>query len=125
MKTIDLYDNSINKHYLQILADECVFTFKEIKEFLAEQGLELKEDEKLTEYNIFDSTEFKIFRIFNHFRGILLSSEHTNYMEFREPYNDIDDFKGLKEARKINIEKRFNVEKNKILALLQTEEKDG
>ena len=42
-------------------------------------------------------------------------------MAFKEPFNDLKDLEGLKESRLFNLEQRFEVEKDKILKLLNLE----
>ena len=97
LRRIDIYKDKLNMNLFQLLAGHPFFPVKEIRDFLSSQGYRTNWDYSSVGRSLLDSTEFKIFRIFNIFKGEGLnkSIDYINYSV------DIcnESFKSLKKKR--------------------------
>jgi radical SAM protein with 4Fe4S-binding SPASM domain len=117
LKEIDLFKGNINLNYFGYFVNESIFTFKEIKNILYENDLVIPETEDLNEANLLNSVEFKIFRIFNRYKGMKIDG-HSDYIQIQNINTDFGDLDGIYSNRYKNIKLIFELQKDKIINLL-------
>ncbi len=97
LRKVDLYRDKINKNLFHLFATHPFFPVLEIKQFLASLGYSTEWDYTPTGKEMLNSTEFKIFRVFNIFKGDKLNGT-TNYRNYPVEFCS-SDFKSMKQRR--------------------------
>lgn len=124
LREIDIYNNFFNQFFVLIALESSFLTVKEIRSFLNEKG---HKDIKYKSYNdkrIFDTQEYKIFRVFNQFEGEKING-HQDFQKY-ELDRDVEvdnefDFKKLKENRRKLMEEIYSDNEKLIRKIINNE----
>lgn len=120
LREVDLYSKKYNKYFYTLAIVQPFFTVNEIFEFLKYKNIDIPK-ESLTVDNLLKSKEFRLFRVFNQFKGDI--NKHCNYIDVKL---DVDiqigadfDMNSIKSERFEAMEKIYIMTKNHINDILK------
>jgi len=125
LRTLDIYSEKINRVMQRIIAESAFMTIKEITDFLKSKGISKKLEYFSEGKEIFNSVEYKVFRVFNPLKRTLINSEHYDVSEvgmdmyIDTNYGETYDFNSMKEARFEHMETIYNENEQRISTILE------
>ncbi|WP_026478387.1 radical SAM/SPASM domain-containing protein [Alkaliphilus transvaalensis] len=98
LRKVDLYKDQLNFNLYNLFATHPFFPIVEIKQFLTRLGYDTSWDYSTEEKLLLESTEFKVFRVFNIYKGTKLDG-HTDHVNYPIDSCNCNDFNSLKLKR--------------------------